>query len=187
MLLSPTEFVWSWSKGELSSFKLRAEGCLNQINLFWTEHKQDLRLLEHAENKRYRIAQITISLCAKSCLESWVNCPAACAGWEEIIRLKEKLEGSPQFNSSHFLILALHSMVPAAEQREVFVRPPPGRQKVSLPTLLLCLWCVSSTIWQILKPGRAKPHKEISSSHSAITQTNCNWAKLSVSCRALCR
>lgn len=54
------------------------------------------------------------------------------AGWDEIARLKEQLESHKIFGRSGFLVLALHSMVPAADQRRVFSRPPNGVRKVSL-------------------------------------------------------
>ncbi|EFN52009.1 hypothetical protein CHLNCDRAFT_139551 [Chlorella variabilis] len=55
-------------------------------------------------------------------------------GWDEIMRLKEKLESSPAFGSSRYQLLPLHSMVAPAEQRRVFVRPPAGVRKIVLAT-----------------------------------------------------
>ena len=53
------------------------------------------------------------------------------AGWDEIIRLKDQLEApSSGFNRSRYSVLPLHSMVPAADQRKVFVRPQLGVRKV---------------------------------------------------------
>ena len=59
---------------------------------------------------------------------------SAAAGWDEIIRLKDSLERKPAFSSSRYRILPLHSMVPAADQRRVFVRPPVGVRKIILAT-----------------------------------------------------
>ena len=59
---------------------------------------------------------------------------SAAAGWDEIIRLKDSLERKPAFSSSRYRILPLHSMVPAADQRRVFVRPPVGVRKIVLAT-----------------------------------------------------
>lgn len=57
------------------------------------------------------------------------------AGWDEIIRLKDQLESpSSGFARARYSVLPLHSMVPAADQRRVFVRPPPGVRKIVLAT-----------------------------------------------------
>ena len=57
------------------------------------------------------------------------------AGWDEIIRLKDQLEApSSGLNRSRYSVLPLHSMVPAADQRKVFVRPPVGVRKIVLAT-----------------------------------------------------
>ena len=50
------------------------------------------------------------------------------AGWDEIIRLKDQLEApSSGFKRARYLVLPLHSMVPPADQRKVFVRPAARR------------------------------------------------------------
>lgn len=57
------------------------------------------------------------------------------AGWDEIIRLKDQLEApSSGFPRARYSVLPLHSMVPAADQRKVFVRPPFGVRKIVLAT-----------------------------------------------------
>ena len=45
------------------------------------------------------------------------------------MRLKDLLEAIPGFSARH-QVLPLHSMVPAADQRRVFLRPPAGVRKV---------------------------------------------------------
>lgn len=66
-------------------------------------------------------------------------------GWDEIARLKDQLESHRVFGSSSYSILALHSMVPAADQRRVFSRPPQAVRKVGppfapfLPAPAICL------------------------------------------------
>jgi ATP-dependent RNA helicase DHX36 len=89
-------------------------------------------------------------------------------GWDDIMRLKDRLEASLPatrwdrewsccrlwsrqamlvtttssmcvFRS--YLLLPLHSMVPAAEQRRVFVRPPAGTRKIVLATNIGALAC----------------------------------------------
>ena len=49
------------------------------------------------------------------------------------MRLKDLLEAIPGFGARH-QVLPLHSMVPAADQRRVFVRPPSGVRKVTPAT-----------------------------------------------------
>eukprot|EP00252_Welwitschia_mirabilis_P000323 TRINITY_DN10359_c0_g1_i1.p1 TRINITY_DN10359_c0_g1~~TRINITY_DN10359_c0_g1_i1.p1 ORF type:complete len:1207 (+),score=276.23 TRINITY_DN10359_c0_g1_i1:189-3809(+) len=56
-------------------------------------------------------------------------------GWEEISRCKECLQKSPLLgDSSKFIILPLHSMVPSNEQKKVFKRPPASVKKIVLAT-----------------------------------------------------
>ena len=56
------------------------------------------------------------------------------AGWDEIIRLKEQLEGLACFRGQGYHLLPLHSMVPTQDQRKVFLRPPAGVRKIILAT-----------------------------------------------------
>ncbi|TKY46728.1 ATP-dependent RNA helicase YTHDC2 [Spatholobus suberectus] len=56
-------------------------------------------------------------------------------GWDEIIRIRERLLASPFFNKrSKFRVISLHSMVPAMEQTQVFMSPPNGCRKIVLST-----------------------------------------------------
>ena len=53
------------------------------------------------------------------------------AGWDEIARLKDLLEGDRQVGASRCEVMPLHSMVPSADQRKVFRRTAAGVRKVS--------------------------------------------------------
>ncbi|RWV97789.1 hypothetical protein GW17_00039402 [Ensete ventricosum] len=56
-------------------------------------------------------------------------------GWDDINQTKERLVASPYFrDQSKFLIFSLHSMIPSAEQKKVFKRPPAGARKIILST-----------------------------------------------------
>lgn len=56
-------------------------------------------------------------------------------GWDEITRLRERLLAHPVLGDERTaLLLPLHSMVPAADQRRVFARAPPGVRKIVLAT-----------------------------------------------------
>lgn len=83
------------------------------------------------------------------------------AGWDEIIRLKEQLENKQSaLSGSKYSILPLHSMVPAAEQRKVFKRPPVGVRKIVLATniaetvgpLMPPLPCLPSSVHAFCQP-----------------------------------
>lgn len=59
----------------------------------------------------------------------------AWSGWDEIIRLKDQLEGKgSHLSGGRYRILPLHSMVPPADQRKVFQRCPVGVRKIVLAT-----------------------------------------------------
>ncbi|BDA50474.1 3'-5' RNA helicase YTHDC2 [Coccomyxa sp. Obi] len=79
-------------------------------------------------------------------------------GWDEIIRLKEQLENKQSaLSGSKYSILPLHSMVPAAEQRKVFKRPPVGVRKIVLATNIAETAVTIDDIVCVINSGR---HKE---------------------------
>ncbi|CAL5229490.1 g12825 [Coccomyxa viridis] len=79
-------------------------------------------------------------------------------GWDEIIRLKDQLEApSSGFSRSRYSVLPLHSMVPAADQRKVFVRPPIGVRKIVLATNIAETAVTIDDIVCVINSGR---HKE---------------------------
>lgn len=56
-------------------------------------------------------------------------------GWDEINRLKERLQAHRVFGDARrALVLPLHSMVPSADQKRVFLRAPTGVRKASEPS-----------------------------------------------------
>jgi len=84
---------------------------------------------------------VNCCLCSQWCAQKHVLGPNRLdgllhehAGWDEIIRLKEQLEGLACFRSQRYQLLPLHSMVPTQDQRKVFIRPPPGVRKLILAT-----------------------------------------------------
>jgi len=84
---------------------------------------------------------VNCCLCSQWCAQKHVLGPNRLdgllhehAGWDEIIRLKEQLEGLACFRSERYQLLPLHSMVPTQDQRKVFIRPPPGVRKLILAT-----------------------------------------------------
>ena len=78
-------------------------------------------------------------------------------GWDEIIRLKDKLENSPIFGAaSKYALLPLHSMVAPAEQRRVFVRPPPGVRKIVMATNIAETAITIDDVVCVIDSGRLK-------------------------------
>ncbi|KAL4451226.1 hypothetical protein ABPG77_009298 [Micractinium sp. CCAP 211/92] len=77
-------------------------------------------------------------------------------GWDEIVRLKDRLEGSPAFGSSRYQLMPLHSMVAPAEQRRVFVRPPPGVRKIVMATNIAETAITIDDVVVVINSGRLK-------------------------------
>lgn len=55
-------------------------------------------------------------------------------GWEQISKLNRLLEPSGQFSLRSSIVYPLHSLMPTASQRAIFLRPPAGTRKVILAT-----------------------------------------------------
>jgi HrpA-like RNA helicase len=78
-------------------------------------------------------------------------------GWDEIIRLKEALEGSAAFgNAARYLVLPLHSQVAPAEQRRVFARTPRGARKLVLATNIAETAITIDDVVCVIDAGRLK-------------------------------
>jgi len=78
-------------------------------------------------------------------------------GWDEIIRMKEKLESSPIFGrSNRYSLLPLHSMVAPQDQKKVFLRPPPGVRKVVMSTNMAETAITIDDVVCVIDSGRLK-------------------------------
>ncbi|KAL4367098.1 hypothetical protein GQ457_05G017000 [Hibiscus cannabinus] len=94
-------------------------------------------------------------------------------GWEDINRLREKLLANPFFRDpSRFSIIPLHSMVPYADQKKVFKRPPLGCRKIVLSTNVAESSITIDDVVYVIDSGRMKeksydPHKNISTLQSS--------------------
>jgi ATP-dependent RNA helicase DHX36 len=78
-------------------------------------------------------------------------------GWEDINRTKERLHTSPFFqDSSKFLVMPLHSMVPSSEQKDIFKRPPAGVRKVILSTNIAETSVTIDDVVFVIDSGRMK-------------------------------
>ncbi|CAM6097575.1 unnamed protein product [Calypogeia fissa] len=94
-------------------------------------------------------------------------------GWEDIMKTRDVLQESPLFgDSSRFLILPLHSMVPSSEQRKVFLRPPPGIRKIVLSTNIAETAITIDDVVYVIDSGRMKeksydPYSNVSTLQTA--------------------
>lgn len=78
-------------------------------------------------------------------------------GWEDITRLRECLQASPLFgDTSRFLLLPLHSLVPSSEQRKVFQSPPSGICKIVLATNIAETAITIDDVVYVIDSGRMK-------------------------------
>lgn len=94
-------------------------------------------------------------------------------GWDDINRTRQRLLTSPFFqDSSKFLIISLHSMVPSMEQKKVFKRPPPGCRKIVLSTNIAETAITIDDVVYVIDSGRMKeksydPYNNVSTLQSS--------------------
>ncbi|KAI3728618.1 hypothetical protein L6452_17257 [Arctium lappa] len=94
-------------------------------------------------------------------------------GWDDINKARDKLSSSALFkDSSKFLILALHSMVPSIEQKKVFKRPPQGCRKIILSTNIAETAVTIDDVVFVIDSGRMKeksydPYNKVSTLQSS--------------------
>jgi HrpA-like RNA helicase len=95
-------------------------------------------------------------------------------GWDEIIRLKEKLEASHTFGNRHsYSILPLHSMVAPAEQKKVFIRPDLSVRKIILSTNVAETAITIDDVAFVIDSGR---HKEKSyDPYTGVSTLQSGW------------
>ncbi|WOK99561.1 DExH-box ATP-dependent RNA helicase DExH6 [Canna indica] len=94
-------------------------------------------------------------------------------GWDDINQTRERLAISTYFrDQSRFLILSLHSMIPSAEQKKVFKRPPDGARKIILSTNIAETAVTIDDVVYVIDSGRMKeksydPYNNVSTLHSS--------------------
>ncbi|KAI9178233.1 hypothetical protein LWI28_024187 [Acer negundo] len=94
-------------------------------------------------------------------------------GWEDINRMRERLHANPFLkDASKFLIISLHSMVPAVEQKKVFKRAPPGCRKIILSTNIAETAITIDDVVYVIDSGRMKeksydPYNNVSTLQSS--------------------
>lgn len=78
-------------------------------------------------------------------------------GWDDINRIRSKLQASPYFKiESKFSIFSLHSMIPSAEQKKVFQKPPRGCRKIILSTNIAETSITIDDVVYVVDSGRMK-------------------------------
>ncbi|XP_052178950.1 DExH-box ATP-dependent RNA helicase DExH6 isoform X2 [Diospyros lotus] len=96
-------------------------------------------------------------------------------GWDDINRTRERILTSLYFkDSSKFLIISLHSMIPSVEQKKVFKRPPPGCRKIILSTNIAETAVTIDDVVYVIDSGRMKeksydPYSNVSTLQSSWT------------------
>ncbi|KAJ7965034.1 DExH-box ATP-dependent RNA helicase [Quillaja saponaria] len=94
-------------------------------------------------------------------------------GWDDINKTRDKLLASPFFkDTSKFIILSLHSMVPSMEQKKVFKHPPPGYRKIILSTNIAETAITIDDVVYVIDTGRMKeksydPYNNVSTLQSS--------------------
>ncbi|CAA2971723.1 D -box ATP-dependent RNA helicase D 6-like isoform X1 [Olea europaea subsp. europaea] len=94
-------------------------------------------------------------------------------GWDDINKTRERLQSSPFFkDASKFVIISLHSMIPAMEQKKVFRRSPPGCRKIVLSTNIAETSLTIEDVVYVIESGRMKeksydPYNNVSTLHSS--------------------
>lgn len=94
-------------------------------------------------------------------------------GWDDINKTRERLFANPFFkDSSRFMIISLHSMVPSMEQKKVFKRPPQGCRKIILSTNIAESAITIDDVVYVIDSGRMKeksydPYNNVSTLQSS--------------------
>ena len=93
-------------------------------------------------------------------------------GWDEISRLRDRLAAHPALQRTT-LLLPLHSMVPPAEQRRVFLRAPKGMRKIVMATNIAETAVTVDDVVFVVDSGR---HKEKSyDAYTAVSTLQAAW------------
>lgn len=93
-------------------------------------------------------------------------------GWDEINKTRARLLESPFFNETSCIVISLHSMIPAAEQRKAFWLPPRGCRKIVLSTNIAETAVTIDDIVYVIDSGRMKeksydPYNNVSTLQSS--------------------
>ncbi|RDX62838.1 DExH-box ATP-dependent RNA helicase DExH6, partial [Mucuna pruriens] len=112
-------------------------------------------------------------------------------GWDEIIRLRERLLASHFFNrGSKFMVISLHSMVPAIEQKELFMPASHGCRKIVLSTSIAETAVTVDDIVYVIDTGLVE--EKIYDSYNNVLTLQSSWiskesAELRKGCASRCQ
>eukprot|EP00439_Symbiodinium_sp_Y106_P023923 s2755_g2.t3 len=105
-------------------------------------------------------------------------------GWDDIDRLRKQLRCNGIFSDpNRYWILPLHSQIRLEQQREVFLKPPPGVRKIVLSTNIAETSVTIDDIEVVIDCGRAKE-----TSYDAFLRVptlNTSWADTKAQCTVL--
>jgi len=93
-------------------------------------------------------------------------------GWHEISQLRDMLDLDPRFGKD-VLVLPLHSMVPPAEQKRVFKRPPAGVKKIVLATNIAETAVTIDDVVFVVDSGRLK--EKSYDPHTGVSTLQATW------------
>ena len=93
-------------------------------------------------------------------------------GWFEISQLRDNLAADSRFGRD-VLVLPLHSMVPPAEQKKVFQRPPRGVKKVVLATNIAETAVTIDDVVFVIDSGRLK--EKSYDAHTGVSTLQSAW------------
>ncbi|KAK6919770.1 Helicase-associated domain [Dillenia turbinata] len=131
---------------------------IKNVNTNSEEEKQQLDMYLASRNPEDIDVILIVTLLRKICVDSKDGAILVfLPGWEDINKIRERLTTDTFFNnSSRFLILPLHSMVPSEEQKKVFRRPPPGCCKIILSTNMAETAVTIDDVVYVIDSGRMK-------------------------------
>ncbi|CAN1229354.1 DExH-box ATP-dependent RNA helicase DExH6 [Linum perenne] len=93
-------------------------------------------------------------------------------GWDDINKIRKRLLENSFKDPSRFLIISLHSMVPPAEQKKVFDRPPRGCRKIVLSTNIAESSITIDDVVYVIDSGRMKEKSYDPFSNVSTLQTS---------------
>ncbi|XP_068613399.1 ATP-dependent DNA/RNA helicase DHX36-like [Brachionichthys hirsutus] len=97
-------------------------------------------------------------------------------GWDNISSLNDLLMAQQMFKSDRFVIIPLHSLMPTANQTQVFKKPPPGVRKIVIATNIAETSITIDDVVYVIDGGKIKEtHFDTDNNISTMTE---EWVSL---------